>query len=144
MLNLSETEKAWLACAIDGEGTIVFQPKKRQDTQSGGGRTYIAIYNTNLSFVKRALDITQTGQIKFQPPKGKLGRKPYFYWMVGTRKACYEILKQILPYLIIKQQEAGQIILFHEIRKYSNKPYNKAELAILRGKYQIPLKVNKN
>jgi len=105
---MNELEKVWLACAIDGEGSIGFQKGK----QATG--IYIDVNNSNLKFVNKAKEITSVGFIIcFRKPK----RLPMYSWRVKRANDCYWILQEILPYLIIKRESAERALLYLKFRR---------------------------
>lgn len=105
---MNELEKIWLACAIDGEGSIGFQRYKQIYN------VYIDVNNSNLKFVNKAQEITDTGHIIcFRKPK----RLPMYSWRVKKAGDCYWILSAILPYLIIKHEVAERALLYLRFRK---------------------------
>ena len=107
---MNESEKAWLAAAIDGEGTLGIYKKKKSYYQ-----TIILICNSSLKFVEKAREITNKGSISIHSrPKGYL---PSYEWHVSKQGDCLEILTAILPYLIIKREKAERILLYLKFRK---------------------------
>jgi hypothetical protein len=96
---LNKEDLQWLACAIDGEGSICGNNKRFQ----------LTVYNTNYDFAKRAADL--------------IGTKPYpiHYNIKGESKIIYsaytskkmtilKILSQVEPYLVIKMGNAREVI----------------------------------
>lgn len=117
MTKLTETEKSWLACAIDGEGHMGLRttgPKHNQYTR-------FMIANTNHKFIEKASKLTGCKITILQHTKGHLGKKTIYAIAVNKHKIVLEILEQILPYLIIKKKKAKEIILFTKNRNW-NKP----------------------
>ena len=126
---LSEIERAWLAAALDGEGNIIFVSRKKQHV------TQVRIVNTDLRFLNRVKDITGTGRIK---EKKRLYSKPNwkkcFEWHLYSLESCSLLLKQLLPYLIIKADIAKQVILFADYHlPRSGRRYGAYEKTILKG-----------
>ena len=103
---LDSTDAAWLAAAIDGEGSIILQPHRRRDDRYTIDRI-VQIVNTNLAFVRRAQEITGLGYI-VQHVSGKVGTNlvPMFAWKVTNGDGITAVLNAILPYLIIKRRQA--------------------------------------
>lgn len=100
------TERSWLACAIDGEGSISLHGEKKP---TKGLHIALIISNTNLSFAKKAREITGVGTIRTDYRKG---RKPIHRWNVQSNFIARKILVQILPYLIIKKELAELAIAY--------------------------------
>lgn len=104
---MNEIEKVWLACAIDGEGGIDFREYTENNRQFR-----VSVNNTNKDFAKRAKHLLN-GKIMVQEGKlTELGnkRKPKWVAYVDRKDEVKNILEEILPYLIIKQKKAKDII----------------------------------
>ena len=96
---LEESDIAWLASAIDGEGTISIG-KSRCIVQ-------IAIYNTNKEYTDRAARLMGCKVYKLDTTKNKIKGLGYCYSAYTNRKmTVLKILKQIEPKLIIKRNKA--------------------------------------
>lgn len=128
----SEIEKAWLAAAIDGEGHIEFS----RHSQRQGVIASIIISNTDIRFLKRIEEIVGigNGRIKERAWDKRATKQP-MVWQISGLQNCSFILKQILPYLIIKADKAKQLILFADYRLTRKKDswYGAYEKAILKG-----------
>lgn len=104
---MSETEKAWLAGVIDGEGSIGLYDYGRE-----GRRVCVQIGNTNEAFVLRVKEIIGCGSNINRNPYHQThygGKMMYVYSLKGSNR-CYWVLKQIKDYLIIKKKKAKDII----------------------------------
>lgn len=106
---LALTEAAWLAGVIDGEGSIsigLYNYKRE------GRRVLIQMGNTNERFVRKVRSIIGCGsrvrRHKFAP--SHKGRKLMYCYSLKGSIRCYFVLKQVLPYLIIKKQLAKKIL----------------------------------
>jgi hypothetical protein len=105
--SLSETEKAWLAAIIDGEGTITLS--KRKSKLARRGFYYIPTLEVTNSCKELLIKIWETvgeGGVyrerrSEQNPRWK--RKWLYNGSAGVLRA---VLPQILPYLIIKKNQA--------------------------------------
>ena len=93
----------WLACAIDGEGTISGNPKSIKP------RFQIAVYNTDYFFAKKAADLMGS---KVSPLHYKVkGEVRIIYSAYSSnRMTILKILKQVEPYLVIKRMKAFAVI----------------------------------
>jgi hypothetical protein len=115
-------EAAWLAGVVDGEGSIGLYDYGRE-----GRRVQIQMGNTNKPFVEEMKRIiggvgssvcrTTFSTKGRQPHKG---RKPMFHYTLKGSLRCYFVLKQIVPYLIIKKEKALSII-----RKLESEPFGR-------------------
>ena len=109
---LTEAEKAWFACALDGEGSIMIDGRKTQPYVKPAA--VIAIYNTEIEFLEYPQSIimrefNESPVISCHHRSVRLGEKrPYCYRVTGFK--AVQILKQILPYLIIKKEKALRAI----------------------------------
>ena len=115
-MTLNEAQKAWLACAIDSEGCICTSKPK-----PGRNKPYPAmfVFNTNLKFVEHAAllagDIArvhkaQSSKVFIVSGERTLTKfKPVYRLQVNGTK-CISLLKEILPYLIIKKDAALRAI----------------------------------
>jgi len=104
---VSKVEASWLAATIDGEGSIGLY-----DYGKEGRRVSITMCNTNEKFVAYMKEIIGCGSsvMRTNWHKTHKGRKPmYLYCLKGSNR-CYKLLKQIIPFLIIKKQKALDII----------------------------------
>jgi len=108
---LTEVEKAWLACAIDAEGSIIFNPDKR-DKRNHLTRV-VVVYNTDKSFIEHFANLVG-GHIYIYDPnkigKGHFGAKPRYEVYISGKNKILNLLTQIKPYLIIKKEKAQQVI----------------------------------
>lgn len=132
-MNLTETQKAWLAAAMDGEGTISFKPRAKHQYVA----PRISLGNTNLEFIQHACNITGIGYIHtremyYAAQKRKF---PMFVWEVYGLANSAALLEQILPYLIIKRDIAKQLLLFCKFRLIRGKrKFGKFEQTLVSGK----------
>lgn len=103
--NMSDIERSWLACALDAEGYIILKHGKYPG---------IGVYNTDLRFVihaARLMDVRP--RVHTQPKKPTIGvnyprKQMYTADLTGTR--AQKILKQVIPFLIIKKSKAEELI----------------------------------
>jgi hypothetical protein len=105
---LTIPEAAWLAGVIDGEGSIGLY-----DYGKEGRRVLIQMANTNKEFVKKMSDIIGCGSsvYRFRFHGSHKGRKPMYHYALKGSARCYVVLKQIVPFLIIKKALAEKIII---------------------------------
>lgn len=123
MINeLTEPEKAWLACAIDGEGSI--EPGLCWCRGKPQFHPRILVFNTSLSFVNEAERILGT-DVKTRPVNVTTNKKTEYRAGLYDHKGIISILEQIFPYLIVKKEYAEVAIAWckHRIETYKM-PYN--------------------
>jgi len=97
---MKETDKAWLAAAIDGEGTIAWYVNRKS------GVPYITVCNNHKGFVEKAQKICRYGGIYSR--QAKLSTN-YVYTITQLNAVGY-ILKEIMPYLIVKKKKAEMVL----------------------------------
>ena len=105
MLNLSETEKAYLAGLFDGEGCIGLYNEKKSNYFA----TYLYVTNTDFRAAKWLTDRVPYGKIK---PRVRYKNKPVWEWLVRKREHVKEILQTLLPYLVIKVDQASVLLSY--------------------------------
>lgn len=113
-------EMVWLACAIDGEGWLGLY------TQGKWPVVEIGITNTNVAFIQHVIKIVG-GKVRSQKNGiTAMGNKPLFRTSIKGHEHVLSVLKDILPYLIIKQEKAAEMIKFIEGREWGiNSPEGK-------------------
>jgi hypothetical protein len=110
---LSETERAWLACAIDSEGCIFINIHYWQSRHSRGFvlQPHINVCNTNKEFIRKICNITGIDNVATQLRRKK-GYKKVYRWETYTLQEVLSICEQVLPYLVIKREHAEKVIEF--------------------------------
>lgn len=114
---LSIAEAAWLAGVIDGEGSIGLYNYGKE-----GRRVLIQMSNTNKAFVEKVRHVIGCGSnvVRHKFSGAHKGRKPIYHYTLKGSARCYIILKQILPFLIIKKEVAKKII-----KEIEEKPFGR-------------------
>lgn len=104
---LTKVEASWIAAVIDGEGSIGLYDYGRE-----GRRVQVQLGNTSEAFVQRFRDLIGCGSTVFRVnfAKSHHGREPMFHYTLKGSARCYKLLKQVLPFLIIKKEKAASII----------------------------------
>jgi DNA modification methylase len=105
----SERDRIWLACAIEAEGCIFIHKRKagqsngqgyeRQNDSYGSG---LEVANTSEAFVRRCLEIVGAGSVCHQDGFGRKQR--LFRWNMRSNE-CRDVLREVYPYLVTKQQQ---------------------------------------
>lgn len=104
--NLTETEKAWLAGFIDGEGCVgVYLCKSYKEKKYP--KPNVGISNTHKGSMIFVSKLLKQGTAQWYPAKskGKKYKKCYNVVISGI-PSVYPLLKNILPYLIVKKKQA--------------------------------------
>ena len=115
--NFTKLEAVWLACAIDGEGSFGIY------TYIGDGRrALIQIGHTDPKFVKEFRRIIGCGSSVIRTKHGKQhkGKKPIYHYSLKGSARCYDVLMQVVPYLITKKAKAKKVI-----REIERKPFGR-------------------
>ncbi len=106
--HLSETDKAYLAGILDGEGCIRLS-RHRSGTTGYVYHIQITISNTSNSLMKW-LDDKLPGtaySTSLKPQQNGAGtRKPAFNWVLAGNRRATVFLREIAPYLVIKKPQA--------------------------------------
>ncbi len=114
---LKKTEATWLAAVIDGGGSIGIYNYGRE-----GRRVCIQMSNTNKEFVEKMREIIGCGSqvIRTNIHKTHKGKKPMYQYVLKGSNRCYRVLRQIIPYLIIKKEKAREIV-----KELEEKPFGR-------------------
>jgi hypothetical protein len=105
----------YLAGIFDGEGTIAIVKNKP------GGKRHIyncprlIITNTNLNLMLW-LKKNFGGNIRTIKPKNP-NYKPFYQWIIGNKKAL-NLLKKMLPYLIVKKEKTIFVLIYFKKSSY--------------------------
>lgn len=107
MNELSETEKAYLAGLIDGEGCIYMSKSAR--SRGRGKPSYalgFAMVMTSKDTIRYCHELTGVGTVCYFPRHKKNEKhRDQWQWMV-SKQDTLEMLQQIYPYLRLKQPQA--------------------------------------
>ena len=104
---MAEAEAAWLAGFFDGEGSLVAYSSPR----SKYGKAWsLSVPNTNQDAVTRCQQITGAGSVLPRKGTAPAHYKPQWIWSVHSQRNIASILKQILPYLVIKKQASTDFL----------------------------------
>lgn len=111
-------EKAWLACAIDSEGSIQVwrQSSKNMKTQAFGMR--IMIYNACPLYVERCTEILHNLGVEWVTTSrmtSKCGTKPVTTVKVQRTEDVANVLNKIAPYMTTKRAMAYAV---HSLAKF--------------------------
>jgi hypothetical protein len=117
---MSETEKAYLAGFVDGEGCIcITKHYNKKRTRSPIYHLDLSISSTNLEIVEYIANMTGAGSIHIGVKENEDHRAGYI-WVVGCNKAI-DVLNEIYPYLRIKKTQAEIAFLFQKTMSASNR-----------------------
>jgi hypothetical protein len=124
-------EAAWLAAAIDGEGSFGLYDYGRE-----GRRVQIQLGNTSEAFVRRFRELIGCGSTVFRAAfaASHKGRKPMYHYSLKGSARCYAVLRQVTPFLIIKRSNAERIM-----DELESKPFGRWANATLEGRQKASL-----
>ena len=117
-------ERAWIACALDGEGTIgIGSHGKALDA-------YISVSNTKEPFVARFKEILRNeNRIHYHiKHRNEYRRNAIYQYAVGSGPLIYVLLREIMQFLVIKREQAKLVMRFLEIQfERRNKHYTEEQ-----------------
>lgn len=123
--NLNEAALyAYMAGIIDGEGSIRFckDPKLRCQRISPWYYAQVTLGMTDKRIPELFAKVTGKGKVRMERVPN--GRKPVYRWALTGRFQILDLLKKLLPYLIVKQQHAKEMI---QVLETWNIPFNRAK-----------------
>jgi hypothetical protein len=109
--DLPETDWAYVAGIIDGEGCLSWWTTPRHD------HSYprLSVGNTNRNLTDW-LQMVFGGCVGYQPRREKTNQSPLWEWKLSSEAAVYAILAKCIPYLIIKRDKALELMAHTEAR----------------------------
>lgn len=110
---ISETDFAWAAGFIDGDGYIGIDKSHQRQMIIAAYTATIAAQNTNIEPIARLTDLFG-GAIRTIPLHG-FNKKPVYEWR--AKGNIQNILKRLLPYLVAKREQAALVIRFLELKR---------------------------
>jgi hypothetical protein len=111
--NLTETEKAYLAGLIDGEGCLTITKQKMHECISYSYAILVIVSMTDERVIRYLHKTTGLGTVHFVPPP-KTEYKDQWSWQLSRFQAL-DLIAAIVDYLIVKQDEARLILEFAKI-----------------------------
>jgi len=111
---LKKWESAWLAGVIDSDGSIGLYDYGRE-----GRRVQVQVGNVCKEFLERVREVIGCGSSAFHARHpSHLGHKPMFNFSLKGSNRCYWLLRQILPFLIVKKDKAQSILAEIEAKPF--------------------------
>lgn len=95
-MEISETDRAWLAGLVEGEGCFTCNRKSKSNLRYADCPAF-AMAMTDLDIVQRAQAVTGLGLIKGPYTKGR--SKPIYYWYVSKAHEASALALWLYPYL---------------------------------------------
>lgn len=102
--SISETDKAYLAGIIDGEGSIGISKYHLASRPFPAHNARLIVGQANEKFIRGLQDKWGVGSVTCVKDSG-VGHRPFFKWEVSSKSALV-VLESVLPYLTIKKLQA--------------------------------------
>lgn len=103
MNEINETQLAWIAGILEGEGSFVEKHVKK------GGRNYyyakIQCGMTDEDVVRRLHTLTGVGNVNGPSVPRKAGHKPMWHWSVGAQADVIPLLRALKPLMGKRRSE---------------------------------------
>jgi hypothetical protein len=117
---ISEVDKAWSAGIVDGEGSVEIHHRGSRRIKNKPGQKsedftlLLGVGNTDARMPRKLYDLFggNVGKQDFDPGTGQLRM---YYWRVYNKRAA-SILRQLLPYLVTKKEQAELGLEFYNVR----------------------------
>lgn len=115
MLEWTETDAAYIAGIIDGEGTIGIYYHKRRDKNERTWRIQITVVNTDQELMKWLSGMLHANVLKVhrQKPTAEWRSRKECYTLTVDRLKARKVLERIFPYLRIKKKQGELALAFH-------------------------------
>jgi len=111
--SLSPVERAWLAGVMDGEGSISLSKVfNRLYRRAFLYRPQLEITNSNKPFLVRIAEVIGEGTVHRNKKGDETTRTRWAY--IGSAGVLRAILPQILPYMIVKREQAKKMLEYFE------------------------------
>ncbi len=135
---MNETEKAYIAGIIDGEGCISIE--KFISRGNMNYRLKLRVTNTNM-LLMAYLTLCLGGCISTRHRKEPNCKTTYIWSLPG--QPAVDCLKQVLPHLLLKKEVAELGIAFQKMKRGKGSPKTDKELAVEEAQYIIAKNLNK-
>jgi LAGLIDADG endonuclease len=110
---MSEPECAWLAGVLDGEGSILLSKVFNRLYRRGFFyRPQLEITNSNRSFLIRIAEVIGEGTVHRNKKGDETTKTRWAY--IGSAGVLRAILPQLLPYMIVKKEQAKRMLEYFE------------------------------
>jgi hypothetical protein len=118
-----ESKKAWLACAIDSEGTVQVARQNSVNMHTSAYGLRVIIYNSDAAYISQVCDfLTAIGvEANYNPTRrtSKIGTKLVTEIRVQTLDSVITLLKAVIPFLTAKKAIATAVLGLALMRKQS-------------------------
>jgi len=108
---VTDTELAWLAGFIDGDGSISIS--KASQAKAKGYYGNLGLYNTNKNALQKAAELMGVRNIsETKCTKKTLGNKKLYNAVISKRALQKHLLLKTLPYLVEKRKQGLLLLMF--------------------------------
>lgn len=118
-----ESKKAWLACAIDSEGTIQVAKQRSVGLQTFAYGLRVIIYNSDAVYIDQTLSFLAAIGVEanYNPSRrtSKIGKKLVTEIRVQSLDSVIVLLKAVIPFLTAKKAIATAVLGLALMRKHS-------------------------
>lgn len=109
MPEVSQTDLAYAAGIIDGEGYVFLIHAPRKDRANGSNHYGVRVRMLDPEAIG-FLHATFGGTLRIAKPSGR-AKSPVFEWYLSAKKSVL-FLQSLLPYLKVKRHQADLVIMF--------------------------------
>ena len=142
-LKLSQDDLRYIACAIDTEGSISLGRSSKAKTHHINFAPHIDIVNTNYKWLTYIAQLLGQNRRKIEVRDRGMGQRIIYSLYIPTTLAR-NLIPQILPFIIIKRQQAKILLKYWELRKSRGKglktTYGKRELKLAEKMREINMR----
>jgi hypothetical protein len=123
---MNPMDAAYLAGLLDGEGTIGARPRA-----NGYTNLELGICMTTPAPLYWAKEVTGFGEVYYRP-EHRENRRDAWFWKVGRCDEIASVLREVRPYMKVKQAEASAFLILANLRamkpsRFAASPYPEAE-----------------
>jgi hypothetical protein len=146
---MKQTDLAWAAGIIDGEGCIGIVKDARKALNEKNGwklsplcKLRISVGMSHLETIERLYELFGDGRVNGQKCYKKPGHKQVYYWVVNADQA-WKIIKRVSPYLVTKKEQARVAEAFYGRERLKGGIHNKASSRVLKEREKLHGKMKK-
>ena len=133
----------YLAGFLDGEGSITVLYNRHRKNSSGNEKftvlPCVMVFNTHLGVIQYVYSQLGFGDIRVRPRAKPQHRTPYS-WGVHNHEQIISVLQPLLPFLIVKIEQAKLMMEYCSSRLLSpvyHSPYSECELKLAESIRQL-------
>ncbi len=138
---MKQTDLAWAAGIIDGEGSVCIIKEERPGNLSTQHRLRVAVGMTHKPTVQRLEDIFKVGHVRTTPNHLKGNNwKPVYEWVIYSNQAM-AVLDKTENYMTTKKRHVKVARQFAERPRAKTGSGNKVPLAFLKQREKLYLRM---